>query len=114
MYVSSVKATSSVFKHRRDPVVADKPLGVIGVLREDELGAAYEVRLLDTSYNRDLVPGLPAGVTGRASGSASGDSTSTTRRPPRTTTRLVYRNAVSRTPASSSSAPGRCRLRRRD
>src|SRR5207247_9184891 len=34
------------------------------VLREDELGAAYEVPLLDTSYNRDLLEGLRAGAYG--------------------------------------------------
>jgi Phage head maturation protease len=33
-------------------------------LSEDETGPAYEVRLLDTGYNRDLVPGLRAGVYG--------------------------------------------------
>ena len=34
------------------------------MLREDELGAAYEVPLLDTSYNRDLLEGLRAGAYG--------------------------------------------------
>jgi HK97 family phage prohead protease len=53
-----------LFQHGKDPQVGSKPLGVPAVLREDEQGAAYEVPLLDTSYNRELVPGLRAGVYG--------------------------------------------------
>lgn len=58
---SSIKA---LFQHGRDPQIGDKPLGGIDVLEEDERGAYYEVSLLDTSYNRDLLPGLKAGLYG--------------------------------------------------
>lgn len=53
-----------LFQHGRDAMVGDKPLGPITTLREDELGAAYEVRMLDTAYNAELLPGLRAGVYG--------------------------------------------------
>jgi HK97 family phage prohead protease len=53
-----------LFQHGKDPQVGDKPLGAISDLREDERGAYYEVPLLDTSYNRDLLPGLEAGLYG--------------------------------------------------
>lgn len=53
-----------LFQHGKDPQIGDKPLGVPSVLREDENGAYYEVPLLDTSYNRDLVPALRAGALG--------------------------------------------------
>jgi len=54
----------TLFQHGQDPVVGDKPLGPIELLEEDEQGARYEVSLLDTSYNRDLIPGLKAGLYG--------------------------------------------------
>jgi len=53
-----------LFQHGHDPQVGDKPLGPIDVLREDDVGAYYEVPLLDTSYVRDLLPGLRAGLYG--------------------------------------------------
>lgn len=53
-----------LFQHGRDPQVGDKPLGPITDLREDDIGAAYEVRMLDTSYNADLIPGLREGLYG--------------------------------------------------
>ncbi len=53
-----------LFQHGRDPQIGDKPLGSIGDLREQEDGAHYEVELFDTTYNRDLLPGLEAGVYG--------------------------------------------------
>jgi HK97 family phage major capsid protein/HK97 family phage prohead protease len=53
-----------LFQHGQDPQVGDKPLGPIRELREDEDGVYYEVPLLDTSYNRDLEPGLRAGLYG--------------------------------------------------
>jgi HK97 family phage prohead protease len=53
-----------LFNHGKDPLAGDKPLGPIDVLEEDERGAYYEVPLLDTSYNRDLLPGLRAGLYG--------------------------------------------------
>jgi HK97 family phage major capsid protein len=53
-----------LFQHGRDPQVGDKPLGPIADLREDADGAYYEVPLLDTTYNRDLIPGLQANLYG--------------------------------------------------
>ena len=54
-----------LFQHGRDPQVGDKPLGPITTLKEDPngrstgaAGAYYEVPLLDTNYNRELLPGL--------------------------------------------------------
>ena len=46
------------FDHGYDYTLADKPLGPIDKLEEDDLGVAYEVPLLDTDYNRDFM--LPA------------------------------------------------------
>lgn len=53
-----------LFQHGMDPQVGDKPLGPIDDLREDDVGAYYEVRLLDTTYTADLIPGLRAGLYG--------------------------------------------------
>lgn len=52
------------FNHGADPQLGDKVLGPIERLEEDEEGPYYEVPLLDTSYNRDLLPGLRAGLYG--------------------------------------------------
>lgn len=54
----------SLFQHGRDPQIGSKPLGVFDVLREDDEGVYYEVPLFDTSYNRDLIPGLESGAYG--------------------------------------------------
>jgi HK97 family phage major capsid protein/HK97 family phage prohead protease len=53
-----------LFQHGQDFQVGDKPLGPIAELREDSDGAYYEVPLLDTSYTRDILPGLEAGLYG--------------------------------------------------
>ncbi len=53
-----------LLNHGKDPSVGLKPLGPIRTLEEDSTGAYYEVALLDTSYNRDLVPGLKDGQFG--------------------------------------------------
>jgi HK97 family phage major capsid protein/HK97 family phage prohead protease len=53
-----------LFQHGQDPQVGDKPLGPIEELREEADGAHYDVSLLDTSYNRDLLPALKAGLYG--------------------------------------------------
>jgi HK97 family phage prohead protease len=53
-----------LFQHGKDPQIGDKVLGAVDVLEEQERGAYYEVPLLDTSYNRDLIPGLEAGLYG--------------------------------------------------
>ena len=53
-----------LFQHGRDPQIGDKPLGPIGRLEPDTVGAFYEVPLLDTQYNRELIPGLEANLYG--------------------------------------------------
>jgi HK97 family phage prohead protease len=53
-----------LFNHGQDAQIANKVLGPIRDIGEDASGAFYEVPLLDTSYNRDLLPGLEAGVYG--------------------------------------------------
>lgn len=53
-----------LFQHGKDPQIGDKPLGPLRSIEEDSKGLRYEVPLLDTSYNRDLVPGLKAGLYG--------------------------------------------------
>jgi HK97 family phage prohead protease len=52
------------FNHGKDPQLGDKVLGIPSVLEEDAHGVRYEVPLFDTSYNRDLAPGLRAGAYG--------------------------------------------------
>ena len=54
----------SLFQHGQDPQVGEKPLGPFHRLEEDEQGGYAEVKLLDTSYNRDLLPGLKEGLYG--------------------------------------------------
>jgi len=51
-------------QHGKDPQIGYKPLGPVRTLEEDDTGAHYEVPLMDTSYNRDLLPGLKAGLYG--------------------------------------------------
>ena len=58
---SSVKV---LFDHGYDPQVGNKVLGPVESLREDPEGPVGEVPLFDTTYNRDLLPGLRAGVYG--------------------------------------------------
>jgi HK97 family phage prohead protease len=53
-----------LFNHGTDPQIANKVLGPITSLTTDAIGASYEVPLFDTSYNRDLIPGLQAGQYG--------------------------------------------------
>lgn len=54
-----------LFQHGQDPTFANKPLGPIEQLAEDEDGAAYEVPLLDTPMIREeLLPGLRANLYG--------------------------------------------------
>ncbi len=51
--------------HGRDPHIGLKPLGPIEILEErDEEGVWYEVPLLRTAYNDELIPGLEAGLYG--------------------------------------------------
>lgn len=53
-----------LYDHGQDPQIGNKVLGNVTDLREDDQGAYYEVDLFDTSYNRDLMPGLKAGAYG--------------------------------------------------
>jgi len=53
-----------LYDHGQDPQIGNKVLGNIDELRTDKIGPAYEVPLFDTSYNRDLAPGLAAGAYG--------------------------------------------------
>lgn len=53
-----------LFNHGRDMQIHQKVLGVAQLLEERETSPYMEVPLLDTSYNRDLVPGLDAGAYG--------------------------------------------------
>lgn len=53
-----------LFDHGYDPQIGNKVLGPIEDLREDPDSPVGEVPLFDTSYNRDLLPGLKAGVYG--------------------------------------------------
>lgn len=54
----------SLFDHGHDPQIGNKVLGPIVDLREQTDSPVGEVLLLDTGYNRDLLPGLRAGVYG--------------------------------------------------
>ncbi len=53
-----------LFQHGKDPQIGDKPLGQLRAIEEDTFGLRYEAPLVDTSYNRDLIPGLEAGLYG--------------------------------------------------
>lgn len=53
-----------LFHHGLDPNVGWKTLGPVRAISEDEKGVYYEVPLLDTDYNRALLPGLRAGLYG--------------------------------------------------
>ena len=50
-----------LYDHGKDPQIGNKILGPIRSLFADDEGAAYTVPLYDTSYNRDLLPGLKDG-----------------------------------------------------
>jgi len=53
-----------LFNHGSDPQIGNKVLGSVTSVVEDGRGAAYDVEMHDTSYNRDLLPGLRAGEYG--------------------------------------------------
>lgn len=53
-----------LFNHGFDPAVGQQVLAPFDRLEEDEGGLAFEGGLFDTSYNRDLLPGLKAGQYG--------------------------------------------------
>lgn len=54
----------SLFDHGFDPSIGNKVLGEVVSLREEPDSPVGDVALFDTSYNRDLLPGLKAGVYG--------------------------------------------------
>lgn len=74
--VEDIASMRVLYDHGFDPVLGNKPLGPITALREDDMGAYYEVPLLDTDYNRDFVlPALQGRLmTGQAVGSQLGAS----------------------------------------
>lgn len=53
-----------LFNHGHDPAIGDKVLGTVADLREEDDSAVGDVLLFDTSYNRDLLPGIRAGAYG--------------------------------------------------
>jgi HK97 family phage prohead protease len=53
-----------LYDHGFDPQIGNKVLGPIDDLREDPDTPVGVVPLFDTAYNRDLLPGLKAGVYG--------------------------------------------------
>lgn len=53
-----------LYDHGYDYTIGNKVLGAIEDLREDSDSPVGVVPLFDTSYNRDLLPGLEAGVYG--------------------------------------------------
>jgi hypothetical protein len=57
-------AIKALFDHGHDPSLGNKILGPFEELEEDDQGLRYGISLFDTSYNRDLLPGLKAGVYG--------------------------------------------------
>lgn len=56
--------TKILFDHGMDMNIGDKPLAVVSNIGEAKNSAFLEGDLLDTSYNRDLAPGLRAGAYG--------------------------------------------------
>lgn len=54
----SMRAMRVLYDHGHDPQIGNKVLGPIRTLAVDDEGPYYEVPLYDTSYNRDLLPGL--------------------------------------------------------
>jgi hypothetical protein len=53
-----------LYDHGFDPQIGNKVLGSITSLREEADSPVGEVQLYDTSYNRDLLPGLADGAYG--------------------------------------------------
>lgn len=53
-----------LYDHGMDLFIGDKPLSRIDDMHEDDTGPFYSGAMFNTSYNKDLVPGLRAGVFG--------------------------------------------------
>lgn len=64
MQPGGLKGLKSLFNHGHDQQIGDKVLGPVVQLTDGPGGPVASVELLDTSYNRDLLPGLRAGVYG--------------------------------------------------
>lgn len=60
----SRNSVRTLFDHGYDPQIGNKVLAPIDDLREDADTAISEGQLFDTNYNRELLPGLEAGVYG--------------------------------------------------
>lgn len=60
----SLDQVKVLYDHGHDFHVGNKVLGPIRSITEEAAGPLAEVPLLDTSYNRDLIPGLEAGLYG--------------------------------------------------
>lgn len=54
----------ALFQHGYDPIIGSKPISPVDDLYEAADSAVLEGELFDTSWNRDLEPGLRAGVYG--------------------------------------------------
>ncbi|MEU9506487.1 HK97 family phage prohead protease [Micromonospora sp. NPDC048170] len=57
-------SVKTLFNHGADPNIGGKLLGTTTYLAEEADSPAMRVALYDTSYNRDLLPGLKAGAYG--------------------------------------------------
>lgn len=57
-------AIKALFDHGHDPQIGNKVLGPIDEMGARQDGPFLTVALMDTSYNRDLLPGFEAGVYG--------------------------------------------------
>jgi HK97 family phage prohead protease len=53
-----------IYDHGQDQIIGRKPLGPLESIADAAEGVDYAGALMDTSYNRDLLPGLRAGVYG--------------------------------------------------
>lgn len=73
---NSLRNIKVQFDHGYDTFVGSSVLGPIDVLREDEIGAYYEVPLLDTDVNRDRILPMLQGrlMSGESRGSVLGAS----------------------------------------
>jgi HK97 family phage prohead protease len=59
------RATMRVlFQHGQDPIVGLRPIASIERLEETARGLEFEIVMLDTSYNADILPGIERGQYG--------------------------------------------------
>lgn len=61
---ATVMPVKMLYDHGQDPHIGNKPLAVVEDLREEDDSAVASGTLFDTSYVRDLLPGLEGGVYG--------------------------------------------------